>query len=361
MIGRATGDCRIFTNNRILATFRKLILALSMAIAIHPEPVVNDPLLTRVPLEHEAIFYPYGFPARIRSNSAVTLDAAHRSWGTYRQRYEHHPLDIRLALSAGDHAACTEQPVFRSQGHLLSIVADRDNFAVLDLNAGFAFGWATEATARNQEYLRQCLLDVMIFPLLEIRHLITLHAACVIHRGKGVLLAGNSGAGKSSLAYACARRGWTFVSDDASAFPRNVADIKVIGHPQKFRFREPVGELFPEFKGRNGTLRAWGKRTVEVSTHSIDGLTTAEEGPVNAVIFLNRPAHEPGPPQLISLSNEDSWRRLSFSVWAIQMPAFEQRLAALQRLLKVPIFEMRYSELDPAIDLLQNLVEEQLG
>ena len=61
----------------------------------------------------------------------------------------------------------------------------------LDLNAGFAFGWATQATAQNQEYLRQCLLDVMIYPLLEVKHLITLHAACVVHRGKGILLAGN--------------------------------------------------------------------------------------------------------------------------------------------------------------------------
>ncbi|MBV8867259.1 MAG: aldolase, partial [Acidobacteriaceae bacterium] len=141
-----------------------------------------------------------------------------------------------------------EPPTFRSQGHLLSIVSDRENFASLDLDAGFAFGWATQATAQNQEYFRQCLLDVMIYPLLEVRHLITLHAACVMYRGRGMLLAGNSGAGKSSLSYACARRGWTFVSDDASAFQRNTLDPKVIGHPQKFRFREPVGELFPEFR-----------------------------------------------------------------------------------------------------------------
>ena len=331
-----------------------------MVSASTSEPLVNDPLLTRIPLEHEAVFYPYGFPVRIHSNSATTLKAAERSWGTYRHRYDEQPLEIRLVLSDSSSPGCVEPPVFRSQGHLLSIVADRENFAFLDLNAGFGFGWATEATAQNQEYFRQCLLDVMVYPLLEIGHLITLHAACVMHQGKGILLAGNSGAGKSSLSYACASRGWTFVSDDASAFQRNARDLKVIGHPQKFRFREPVGELFPEFRHLKSTIRAYGKPTIEVSTRMIENFNSAEEGPVNAIVFLNRPAHEPGPPVLIPLSPEESWNRLVFSVWAVQMPAFEQRLAALERLLAIPSYELRYSEFNPAIDLLERLVEEQL-
>jgi hypothetical protein len=333
----------------------------SVKTSLALESPVNDPLLTRVPLSYEATYYPYGFPARIRSNSAVILAAADRSWGTYRQRYDEPPLDIRLALSESTSAGCVEPPVFRSQGHLISIVADRENFASLDLDAGFAFGWATEATAENQEYLRQCLLDVMIYPLLEVRHLITLHAACVVHQGKGILLAGNSGAGKSSLSYACARRGWTFVSDDASAFQRNERDPKVIGHPQKFRFREPVGNLFPEFRGLRSTLRSYGKPTIEIRTESLEDIVISEESAVHAIVFLNRAAYKSGPPILLPVSAEEAWDRLSFSVWAVQMPAFEERLAALDRLLAVPTYELHYSALDPAIDLLECVIEEQLS
>jgi hypothetical protein len=242
----------------------------------------------------------------------------------------------------------------------LSIVADRENFASLDLEAGFAFGWATEATAQNQEYFRQCLLDVMVYPLLEMRHLVSLHAACVMHRGKGVLLAGESGAGKSSLSYACARNGWTFVSDDTSAFKRNSSTSKVIGHPQKFRFRDPVWQLFPEFKGRPSTLRAYGKPTVEVLTRSVESIQTAEESSIDAIVYLNRPAHKSGPPALVPVSREEAWNRLRSSVWAVQIPAFQERLAAIQRLLNVPTYEMRYSELSPAIALLERMVEERL-
>lgn len=201
----------------------------------------------------------------------------------------------------------------------------------------------------------------MIYPLLEVRHLVTLHAACVMYRGKGILLAGNAGAGKSSLSYACARRGWTFVSDDASALQRRSPDPKVIGHPQKFRFREPVEQLFPEFRGLKSSLRAYGKPTIEVLTRTIDSIRGAEESPVNVIVFLNRPGYESGPPVLIPVSQEEAWSRLSFSVWAVQMPEFDERLVALERLLAVPMYELRYSEFAPAIDLLERFVEEQLN
>lgn len=331
-----------------------------MTTAIALEPTINDPLLTRTPLNFDGVYYPYGFPARIRSNSPLTLEAAETSWHTYRQKFGLKPLDIRLLISDQDHPGCTEPPTFRSQGHLLSIVADADNFACLDLSAGFSFGWATAATAKNGEYFRQCLLDVMIYPLLEIRHLITLHAACVMFAGKGILLAGNSGAGKSSLAYACARKGWTYVSDDASAFVRSSARPMVIGHPHRFRFREPVGELFPEFRGLKSTLRAYGKPTIQVQTSGIEGLRTADESPIDAVVFLNRPDYSGGPPRITRLHEEEAWRRLSFSVWAVQLPEYEQRLAALERILTVPAFEMRYSGLDSAIECLQKMVEAEL-
>ncbi|HEX4227634.1 MAG TPA: hypothetical protein VHZ07_03115 [Bryobacteraceae bacterium] len=324
------------------------------------DPVVNDPLLTRTPLECDATFFPYGFPVRIRSNSWTTIEATGRSWGTYRKHYDHQELDIRLLLSESSSPSCTAEPTFRSQGHLLTIVVDGENFACLDLEAGFAFGWATEATARNQEYFRQCLLDVMIYPLLEIRHLITLHAACVQYRGKGILLAGTSGAGKSSLSYACARSGWTFVSDDASAFLRDAPRPMIIGHPQKFRFREPVGSLFPEFLGLKSTLRAYGKPTIEVRTDSLDNIQRADESAIDAIVFLNRAGFDGKKPALIPVSPEDAWQRLSYSVWAVQLPAFDQRLAALERLLDIPIYELHYANFDPAIELLRKFVDNRM-
>jgi hypothetical protein len=318
---------------------------------------IKDPLFVRTPLIHERVIYPYGFPVSLASNSPLVLQAADISWGTYQNLFMTPPLDVRCLVGDSDSPACVEPPVFRSQSHLLSIVVDNENFACLDLERAFSFGWVSRKTAESTEYFRQCILDVMIYPLLEIKYLITLHAACVLFNGRGVLLTGDSGAGKSSLAYACAKRGWTFVSDDASAFFRDARTPEVIGHPHRFRFREPVGELFPEFQGLRSTLRAYGKPTIEVRTTGLP-IETASSGPIDFVVFLNRRDFTSGPPQVVRLDSEDAWGRLLSSVWDVQLPALDKRVEALGRLLTKPIYEIRYGPLDEAIDALEQLVRE---
>jgi hypothetical protein len=130
---------------------------------------VSDPLYTLVALEEDEIFFPYGFPVRIRSNSRMVLEVARESWGGDLCRYDHEPLEVRIILAKSSSPACTNPPTFRSQGHLMSVVLDRENFASLDLEAGFAFGWATTSTAENQDYFRQSLLEAMVYSLLEAR------------------------------------------------------------------------------------------------------------------------------------------------------------------------------------------------
>jgi len=319
---------------------------------------IKDPLLVRTELVNERVIYPYGFPVRLASNSPLVLEAAEISWGTYQNRFNTPPLDVRCLVSDFESPACAEPPVFRSQKHLLSIVADNENFACLDLERAFSFGWVSQKTVESTEYFRQCFLDVMIFPLLEVKYLVTLHAACVLFNGQGVLLTGDSGAGKSSLAYACASRGWTFVSDDASAFFRTAMTPEVIGHPHRFRFREPVGELFPEFKGLRSSLRAYGKPTIEVRTACLP-IETASSGPIDFIVFLNRSDFTGGPARLIRLDPEDAWERLVTSIWAVQLPAMHERVEALAQLLDRPLYEIRYGPLDDAIDVLEQLVRDE--
>jgi hypothetical protein len=198
----------------------------------------------------------------------------------------------------------------------------------------------------------------MVYLLLEIRDLATLHAACVMYEGRGILLGGESGAGKSSLSYACARSGWTFVCDDASAFARNAEIPEIIGHPQTFRFRDRVGEIFPEFCGLKSNVPSLGKPTIEVDTAGLTDVKVADTSPITAIVFLNRAEYRSGPPKLRALTKDDAWERLTTYLWAIQHPAFSERLNALRRLLDRPILEMCYREFEPAIELLQNLALE---
>ena len=147
------------------------------------EPAVEDPLMTRVPLEYEGLFYPYGYPVRIRSNSALTLQAAEISYRASQPKVEASPLDVRVLIAESLSPARTHPPVFRSQGHLLTLVVDAENFAGLDLDKGFGFGWITRATAERFDYFRQNFLDVIIYCLLEAKYLVSGHSPRVRRNG----------------------------------------------------------------------------------------------------------------------------------------------------------------------------------
>ena len=64
------------------------------------------------------------------------------------------------------------------------------------------------------------------------------HAALVVKDGVGIMLCGDSMAGKSTLAYACARAGWSYVTDDGTFLVRGELDRYAIGDFTNLRLRE---------------------------------------------------------------------------------------------------------------------------
>ena len=249
-------------------------------------------------------------------------------------------------------------PVFRAQGNLLSAIVDAENFWCADLEAGFAFGWLTEGAVQNLAYVRYHFIEAMIYSLIESLHCYTVHAACVVFNGHGVLLAGDSGAGKSSLAYACARRGWTYVSDDASSLVRRANDCTVLGNPGAFRFRASAGSLFPEFRGRRESPYSNGKPTIEVETASLGDVVTAPEAHVDHIVFLNRSPTMRGATSVCAVTPEGARSRLGWFPWPRELQAFTAYPGVLERLLRTRLLEIRYRDLDSAVNMLERVIEE---
>jgi hypothetical protein len=319
------------------------------------DAAVSDPLCSFLPLPFRHVLFPYGFPIHIKCNEETVIRLAEQTWGSFQQRSRDAPIEIRFLVSAPPVRRRPGPPVFRAQANLLSIVADAHNFACCDLAAGFGFACVTRGTVSNGDYLRYHFLEAIVYSLLNAKHLVAVHAACVTKDGHGVLLVGNSGAGKSSFAYACMRRGWTYVSDDASLLPRRRTGRVIVGNPQTFRFRPTASILFPELQGQTKVRN--GKPTVEVRTENLRDSKTANECTVDYVIFLNRLEDRVDTPTLASVPQGEALRRLcQEDVWPIELSIQQERVQAIERLLDAELFVLTYREFDPAIDLLEQVI-----
>ncbi len=314
-----------------------------------------DPLKHDLDLPLAAACYPAGFPVHLVTNSRDVLDAAAEAWGMYEApEFATQPLEIRIAvLPEGDVAAT---PVFRNQARLFSIVSDPHNHAVCESRCLSGFAFVSEKTAGHHRKLREYFLEAMVYTLLAQRYVVPVHAACVARNGSGVLLSGPSEAGKSTLAFGCARAGWTYVGDDATWLlaGADAADRMAIGRSHVVRFREDAPRVFPELADYVARERPNGKISIEVPLADFPQIRTARRCPVACVVFLDR---RPGAaPAIWKIPPEEMMERL-----LADMPSYEEDVNAMYartvgRLAEVPSYGIRYGSLGDAIRLLAGLV-----
>lgn len=312
----------------------------------------SDPLAARIPLQFHHVLYPYGFPAHIRSNDSFVIRAAELAWGGCAQRFREKPVEVRFVVTESLSRRKPATPVFRAQANLLSIVADARNFACCDLAAGIGFGYLAKAAVTSHEYFRYNFLEAMVYVLLDTQHLVALHAACMERSGHGVLFVGESGAGKSSLAYACSRKGWIYISDDSTSLVRRRTGRSVLGNSRAFRFRPGARVLFPEL---DGTIKLRnGKPTIEIRTENLR-IHTACESRIDFIFFLKR-LESPIAPAVATVNREIALQRLFQQVWPAELAIHEERLRAVERLLDAQLYDLTYNDFDSAIETLEQTI-----
>jgi hypothetical protein len=316
----------------------------------------EDPVLSNFSLPLRAVFYPLGFAVEIATNSGDVLIAAEESWGRFRKTFSEPPVRMEIGVTFDGSKECPAVPECRSRANLITTLADPDNFAVCDLSRGFGFAWVTQGTAKNRAYFRYYFLEASVLMLLEGLYTRPVHAACVQSGSKGILLCGESGAGKSSLAFACARAGWKFLTDDGTAIVRNRPGRVVVGNPHQMRFRESAIDLFPELLDQSVAARANGKVGIELATANLPGIETITECAVEYIVFLNR--RDPGSFGLFDRSPEEALQYFEKCINFGEEKLRELQRSSINGLLTAKIFEMRYGDLDWAVDRLAKLVME---
>ncbi len=101
-------------------------------------------------------------------------------------------------------------------GPMLGGASRGSNFVVLSPRERSALVVVPPAMLESAYHIRYESIEFAVFTLAaRVQRLVPLHAACVGHRGRGILLFGPSGAGKSTVALHCMLNGLEFLSEDS--------------------------------------------------------------------------------------------------------------------------------------------------
>jgi hypothetical protein len=305
-------------------------------------------------LSLKKMFYPFGFPAEVSTNSAEVLEIMEDLWGKFEKQHDTEPILADVHVVEGSSTECPPVPTFRFMHPLLLGVADGDNYCLSDFLRTKSQIMISRAALQNRLYAGYCFLGAPVTHIAA-RFTTPVHAGCVALDGKGVLLCGDSGAGKSTLSYACARAGWTYIADDGSYLINDREDRMVTGDCHRVRFRPETSELFPELNGLEITPRAAGKPSIELPTALMPHMSCAQTAQVDYIVFVNR--HAGDSPELRPYRKDVA--RYAMQQMFYELPEMRRKQCeTIERLLEAEIFELRYTDLDWGIERLQRLVRE---
>lgn len=315
----------------------------------------GDPILAHTRLDLHEMFHPLGFPVSVATNSAMVLDAAREGWGWFPRRFERSPICLKVAVAEDGSRTCPPTPVCRMRDHIVTNFADAENFAVTDLSAQFSTIWVTESAVRHRDYFRYFFLESTALGCISSVHATAIHAGCVALDEEAILLCGDSGAGKTTLSYACVRAGFTYITDDGTYFVHGETDRLVTGNCRQVRFRPSAEALFPQLRGREVMKRAGvGKPSIELPIMDGDTIRTSSTAKARYMVFLERNVDKeelcPFPSEVVSMYLWQTVRCMPYET--------DRHLKAIHSLLELKTFALRYNSLDWAVERLKQLAHE---
>jgi len=324
---------------------------------------------------------PFGEHRRVRSHTRVNVlggdfavqaaDAELESLvveafgGLPRHKLEHAPprFTVHVARAEQEQSwprrSAPPRPALHAGAGLLCATVDAGNFAIVDVAMSRALVSISTAMLRHRYHARYELVELAFLTLAARgQALVALHGACVGSAGKGVLLVGASGTGKSTLSLHALAGGMQLVSED-SAFVApdslrvtGVASYLHLG-VESLRFL-PAKDLRNEIERSPTIERRSGARKLEVDVRRLDARIAPAPLRLAATVFLSRRTtagqsalRELGRRELLAGLRREQPYAASQPGWR----AFERRIV------DVPAYELpRCRHPDLAVEMLRSVL-----
>jgi hypothetical protein len=140
----------------------------------------------------------------------------------------------------------------------------------IDDRQGRAEGYLAQPEAMQPD-VRMSFLHFAVVELLKLRGLYTIHATALEKKGRGVLIPGASGRGKTTSCIALLRDGYRMLSDDHPLVRENGHGLEILSFPVKIDVTDGTVDFFPELRQAKATLhQGVRKRFFYVEEHYPD-------------------------------------------------------------------------------------------
>ncbi|HZT43430.1 MAG TPA: hypothetical protein VFA07_14775 [Chthonomonadaceae bacterium] len=248
-------------------------------------------LMREAPAPLSAHYSLLGIPLEVHANASEGMalaDEVFGIWGLPTYGTEKHSLRLHIYLEEDVEAAAVsveERRLRADDRHLFLSVGQSRGYA--DRQEGIAVAVLTPALLAER-VLAQCWFLECLAMYLACRYRrATLHAACVAYQGRGVLLTGRDGVGKSTLAYACVRAGFQLVAEDI-VFAEPDQPVCVWGNPWHIHLLPEAISLFPELARAERTVLLNGETKLRLQVQDLRADAAVTHIPVWGVLSLSR-------------------------------------------------------------------------
>lgn len=177
------------------------------------------------------------------------------------------------------------------------LVATPGSRAIADGSIDRAAARITRSLVADRDHFRYSVIESLTIFLLCDRDRQPLHAAALVRNETALLLAGPSGVGKSTLAYAGARAGLKVLAEDVVYLQRHPT-ARVWGMPGFIHLSPESTRWFPELSERRPTLQANGKLKVAVNMGEIGAVPRVPVAERVGICVLRRDGLDSGPRRL---------------------------------------------------------------
>lgn len=289
-----------------------------------------------LPEEHDDLLVPFnqrfavaGSVWLIASNAPEILSAAGETFQSV--------IDITLptALTVScyvDPKLRAEQPWprphFRGLNHLVYAAYGSGGSMLIDLQRRRVIGTFSSAMARDSNYWRCVLLPILLGVTSASIGVSALHCACVVRNGRGLVLGGASGAGKSSLSLALSLDGFAYLSDDWTYFSQAGSVAHAWGLPTPVKLLPDAVRYFPQLNGANLSSSLNGELAYEVDPVAEFGVNRALLCHPRWVVFVERAASAGA--TFTRISSEDAFVRFASQLERLPACLADMRRPQLQ-------------------------------